>query len=115
MADGNGRLTIKEFTNGIRRMKGGATAKDVIDVCKKLRGVQEMCNMTRLQVNSLREELGALEQDIVTITHDTSETLGLFQEMLMRFQAHMKNCNQEDRRDTQMRKFQRLKTQAGVK
>merc|ERR1712193_456901 len=35
--DGDGLLTIKEFTDGIRRMKGEAKAKDIQDVIKRLR------------------------------------------------------------------------------
>ncbi|CAK0858710.1 unnamed protein product [Prorocentrum cordatum] len=89
MADQDGKLTIKEFTNGIRRMKGSASAKDIIDVCKQLSSSQERCYHTHQQVYAFASELRVLEQDIDTIAQDTSEVLGLFNEMFLRLQSHI--------------------------
>jgi len=108
MADQDGKLTIKEFTNGIRRMKGSASAKDIIDVCKQLSSSQERCYHTHQQVYAFASELRVLEQDIDTIAQDTSEVLGLFNEMFLRLQSHIKSCEVADKREADKRRLQRL-------
>merc|ERR1711972_1163221 len=49
--DGDGLLTIKEFTDGIRRMKGEAKAKDIIDTVKRLRHTSLAHAELKAQVN----------------------------------------------------------------
>lgn len=112
MADQDGKLTIKEFTNGMRRMKGAASAKDIIDVCKKLRGSQERCFYTHQQVDAFTSELRGLEQDIEAISNDTSEVLGLFNEMFLRLQSHIKNTEIADRREADKRRLRRLASES---
>ena len=34
---GNRAREVEEFTNGLRRMKGGARSKDILDMLKRLR------------------------------------------------------------------------------
>merc|ERR1712032_30292 len=39
--DGDGSLTVFEFTSGIRALKGSAKTKDVLDTQKRLQGAKE--------------------------------------------------------------------------
>merc|ERR1719440_1353061 len=60
--DGDGMLTIKEFTDGIRRMKGEAKAKDVADILKKLRHTDKRHTELRSQAKRYSDTLHALEK-----------------------------------------------------
>jgi len=95
--DGDGLLTIKEFTNGIRRMKGAAKAKDVIDTVKRLRHTVLGHAQLKSQVDQFGNTLSALEQDVRRIAYDTGEVVGLFQEMYHRLQVHIERTARNDR------------------
>merc|ERR1719387_2704163 len=69
--DGDGVLSIKEFTNGLRRMKGEAKAKDIIDCCKRLRHAAVGCNDLRREVNEYSYVLTSLESDVKRMAQDT--------------------------------------------
>jgi Ca2+-binding EF-hand superfamily protein len=69
--DGDGLLTVEEFTGGLRRMKAGARSKDILDMLKRLRN--SLAQAERLQhdvdclgdvMEDLQEELGTLTQDL---------------------------------------------------
>lgn len=103
--DGDGMLTIKEFTGGIRRMKGEAKAKDIVDIVKKLRYTAMYHEQVKTKVHSLGHNLKHLEHDVVRIQHDTAEVLGLFREMYHRLEAHIENASAKDKaRALQLRK-----------
>lgn len=95
--DGDGVLTIKEFSNGLRRMKGDAKAKDIIDTIKKLRHTSLHFTELRAQVDHFNGTLGGLEKDVQRIQGDAGEVLGLFQEMYHRLQVHIEREKGEDR------------------
>jgi len=101
--DGDGVLTIKEFSNGLRRMKGEAKAKDIIDVIKKLRHTSLHHTELRAQVEQFGETLHGLETDIKRVTTDTGEVLGLFHEMYHRLQHYIDKCDREDRASAKQR------------
>mmetsp|Transcript_31846 Transcript_31846/g.94679 ORF Transcript_31846/g.94679 Transcript_31846/m.94679 type:complete len:565 (+) Transcript_31846:54-1748(+) len=94
--DGDGLLTIKEFSNGLRRMKGEAKAKDIIDVIKKLRHTSLYHTELRSQVDSFGHTMRGLEEDINAVATDTSEALGLFHEIYHRLQHYIDRCERED-------------------
>merc|ERR1712194_211154 len=87
--DGDGVLTIKEFTNGLRRMKGPAKAKDIIDVCKQLKKTHELHSELNIKLSLFNSTVKTLENDAAQIARDTDETLGLFMEMYHRLSAHL--------------------------
>merc|ERR1740133_633465 len=61
--DGDGELTIKEFTNGIRRMKGIAKAKDMVDCVKRLRLTTQTQEMLKVQSDRFCASLQVLEEN----------------------------------------------------
>jgi len=95
--DGDQLLTIKEFTNGIRRMKGEAKAKDIIDCVKRLRHTWSSQMELREQVRQFGVILTSLEEDIRKISDDTGVVLTLFHEMFHRLDAYVAQGEQEDR------------------
>jgi Na+-transporting methylmalonyl-CoA/oxaloacetate decarboxylase gamma subunit len=109
MEDENNQLTIKEFTNGIRRMKGIAKSKDIIDTNKRLLYVQERCGEVNLQVLAMRDELDVLDEDTQTINEDSSELLGLFQEMVLRLDGYTKDCAKKDKLESDRRRLMALR------
>jgi len=95
--DGDGFLTVKEFSSGLRRMKGNAKAKDIIDIIKKLRHTALHHTELQSQVQQFSASLGSLEHDVERIQQDTGEVLGLFQEMYHRLTAQIEKEKGEDR------------------
>lgn len=96
--DGDGSLTIKEFSNGIRRMKGEAKAKDAFDTVKRLRQTSMNALQLRLQVEHFGSTLGVIEEDIRRIANDTGDMLGLFTEMYHRLETYQQQGECEDQR-----------------
>jgi len=85
--DGDGVLDIKEFANGLRRMRGPATAKDLRDVVKRLRHCILGHAHLQAQMNQFDQTLHSLESDVRKIANDTGEVVGLLQEMSFRLAA----------------------------
>jgi len=112
--DGDGVLTVKEFTTGLRRMKGLAKAKDISDILKRLRHASLRHTEIRAQVDRFSHTLGALEHDVARIQMDTGEVLGLFQEMYHRLEAHCHKEEAEDHRLALKRARQRSIDEAEV-
>merc|ERR1740123_2349904 len=107
--DGDGLLTIREFTDGIRRMKGDAKAKDVIDVIKKLKTTASGHARLKSQADRFQATLQELEHDSAQTANDTVEVVTLFQEMFHRFSAHIERGEQEDKaRAEEERRLARL-------
>merc|ERR1719163_481176 len=94
--DGDGNLTIKEFTDGIRRMKGDAKAKDIADVVKKLRFTDRKHQELQEQAQRYSETLHALERDTEDMAKTTEAILALFKEMYHRLDVHIKRGERED-------------------
>mmetsp|Transcript_93572 Transcript_93572/g.260059 ORF Transcript_93572/g.260059 Transcript_93572/m.260059 type:complete len:229 (-) Transcript_93572:77-763(-) len=108
--DGSDVLTIKEFTDGLRRMKGPAKARDISDILKRLRQTSAHNADLKKQVEQFNYTLAALSQDVEQIQGDTGEVLGLFKEMFHRLQAHVELGKAEDRlnaaKQSKRREFQ---------
>lgn len=79
--DGDGVLTVEEFTNGLRRMKGEAKAKDVLDMLKRLRISGGKASELQQHANSLRGTLNACRNDVEEIRHDMTLVLTIFEEL----------------------------------
>eukprot|EP00928_Gymnodinium_smaydae_P065844 TRINITY_DN48935_c0_g1_i1.p1 TRINITY_DN48935_c0_g1~~TRINITY_DN48935_c0_g1_i1.p1 ORF type:complete len:558 (+),score=150.63 TRINITY_DN48935_c0_g1_i1:118-1791(+) len=114
--DGDGELTIKEFTDGLRRMKGDATAKDVADTQKRLKETEHRELAIKTQVTALCNSMKSLEDASATLTKDTDEVLGIFMEMYHRLAAHVEKGEKEDKANHQRRlREQRIALQAAEK
>jgi len=98
MDDGDNVLTIVEFTNGIRRMKGRAKSKDIQDVYKRLGQTGDIFHDVWAELEEYRLEMRLLEDKAAAVSEDTSEMLGLLREMFMRLTMHMDDTAEEDRR-----------------
>merc|ERR1712217_179617 len=106
--DGDGFLTIKEFTNGIRRMKGEAKSKDIIDIVKKLRDANVGCNVVRGKVERYRTTMASLEEECNRIADDTGEVLGLMHEMYHRLDMYSEEQVTMARKRERQRKLESL-------
>lgn len=95
--DGSGLLTIKDFTNGIRRMKGRAAAKDLISTNRDVVSTQLCTAELKAQVVQYGSSLEGLEFDIMKMVQDTGEIVGLFQEVYHRLQCHIDRTEQTDK------------------
>jgi len=109
--DGDGLLTIKEFTNGIRRMKGEAKAKDVIDCIKRLRHTALSHAELRVQVEQFGKTVTSLESDTTRIANDTGEIVGLFHEMYHRLNAQVEEGARLDEMQAQKRAKEKAKAE----
>eukprot|EP00927_Polykrikos_kofoidii_P074543 TRINITY_DN70544_c0_g1_i1.p1 TRINITY_DN70544_c0_g1~~TRINITY_DN70544_c0_g1_i1.p1 ORF type:complete len:596 (-),score=120.54 TRINITY_DN70544_c0_g1_i1:132-1745(-) len=96
--DGDGELTIMEFTNGIRRMKGDAKSKDVIDIIKRIGTLARQQEDLSREADLFCASLQGLERCAAQISTDTDEVLGLFMEMHQRLAMHIQKGEKEDRR-----------------
>jgi len=107
--DGDGQLTIKEFTDGIRRMKGEAKAKDVADVIKRLRDTDRKHVELQEQASKYSATLRALEKDTKDMTNDTQVIVALFKEMYHRLDNHIKTGELDDyKRNEENKKLAKL-------
>lgn len=95
--DGDGVLTIKEFANGVRRMKGDAMAKDVVDAQKWVKHLTKSALDLKAQATKYSDSLNDLGSEVERINDDTSQVLGLFHEMYHRLCTHLDILDKEDR------------------
>jgi hypothetical protein len=95
--DGDGQLTIKEFTDGIRRMKGEAKAKDIADVVKKLHATDRKHSELKKQAEHYSRTLQELDRDADEMARHTQEVVSLFKEMYHRLAAHIAQGEKDDR------------------
>jgi hypothetical protein len=82
--DGDGELSIKEFTDGIRRMKGEAKAKDVQDVIKRLRETTHRQKELRKDVEQFVQTVKMIRTVADNVQDDTDEVIALLTEMYQR-------------------------------
>jgi len=94
--DGDGLLTIKEFTDGIRRMKGEAKAKDIADVIKRLKTTDRKHIELQEQAARYSDTLHSLERDAEDMAKHTEEVVGLFKEMYHRLSGYIQKGEKED-------------------
>eukprot|EP00429_Kryptoperidinium_foliaceum_P059323 CAMPEP_0176080992 /NCGR_PEP_ID=MMETSP0120_2-20121206/40513_1 /TAXON_ID=160619 /ORGANISM="Kryptoperidinium foliaceum, Strain CCMP 1326" /LENGTH=545 /DNA_ID=CAMNT_0017414759 /DNA_START=63 /DNA_END=1700 /DNA_ORIENTATION=+ len=105
--DGDGSLTIKEFTDGLRRMNGTAKARDLSEIIQRLRISSLHHTNLVAQVGRFNQSLSALENDVRRMQDDTGEVVSVFREMFHRLQAHIDREEGEDRITTKMRAAKR--------
>ncbi|CAE8583200.1 unnamed protein product, partial [Polarella glacialis] len=103
--DGDGLLTIKEFTSGIRRMRGQAKAKDIADAIKRIRHATASTQKLVQESDIFAEALQGLETECSRISDDTSRMLGLFHEMYHRLNTHCETLNKQDKQREYERKL----------
>jgi hypothetical protein len=68
--DGDGLLTVEEFTNGLRRMKAGARSKDILDMLKRLRNSLNQAESLQRDVDCLGDVMEDLQEELATLTTD---------------------------------------------
>merc|ERR1712232_1211145 len=105
--DGDGQLTIREFTGGIRRMKGDAKSKDMFDVVKRLKDTHQTQQTLRVQAERFCRSLRELENASNQVAADTDELVGLFLEMNTRMQSAIKKGHVEDSKLRKVREKER--------
>lgn len=96
--DGDGFLTIKEFTTGLRRMRGQAKAKDMADTIKRLRHAQNATAELQAQADQFVKSLVVVEDEVARIAEDTGRMVGLFHEIYHRLNATTKINEKDDAR-----------------
>lgn len=102
--DGDGELTVLEFANGMRRMKGTAKAKDIIDAVKRCRHCSAKLTELAKEVDEFCSILNDVETDATRMREDTSEVFMLFQEVYHRLDSHieaMDKANKDREREKQ--------------
>jgi len=107
--DGDNHLTIKEFTTGIRRMRGQAKAKDLADTVKRLRHATRSAGELLSQADQFHRSISFLEEECSRISDDTGRMVGLFHEMYHRLSAHLDICHKQDKQREAARKKAKLK------
>lgn len=90
-------LNIKEFTDGMRRMKGEAKAKDVAEVIKRLKETSVRHKELQKLAKKYTETLRGLEQDTARIADDTAEVVSMFHEMYHRLEVYQERAREEDK------------------
>merc|ERR1719473_658126 len=68
--DGDGLLTVEEFTNGLRRMKAGARSKDILDMLKRLKNSLGQAEALQHDVDCLGDVMEDLQEELATLTTD---------------------------------------------
>jgi Ca2+-binding EF-hand superfamily protein len=68
--DGDGLLTVEEFTNGLRRMKAGARSKDILDMLKRLKNSLAQAESLQHDVDCLGDVMEDLQEELATLTSD---------------------------------------------
>ncbi|CAL1129553.1 unnamed protein product [Cladocopium goreaui] len=107
--DGDNCLTIKEFTTGIRRMRGQAKAKDLADTVKRLRLATKSAKELLANADQFHSSLLHLEDECGRISDDTGRMVGLFHEMYHRLNSHLEICNKQNIQREAARKKAKLK------
>mmetsp|Transcript_37578 Transcript_37578/g.88346 ORF Transcript_37578/g.88346 Transcript_37578/m.88346 type:complete len:548 (+) Transcript_37578:102-1745(+) len=107
--DGDDLLTIKEFTTGIRRMRGQAKAKDLADTVKRLRHATRSAGELLAQANQFHSSISFLEGECSRIADDTGRMVGLFHEMYHRLNDYMDKVHKQDKQREADRKKAKLK------
>jgi len=102
--DGDGLLTIKEFTTGIRRMRGQAKAKDMADCLKRLRIATNSTAELNSQADQFHSSLRQIEDEVARIADDTGRMVGLFHEMYHRLNGYTEITKREDKQREKDRK-----------
>mmetsp|Transcript_54084 Transcript_54084/g.128811 ORF Transcript_54084/g.128811 Transcript_54084/m.128811 type:complete len:645 (-) Transcript_54084:135-2069(-) len=112
--DGDGSLTIKEFTNGMRRMRGPAKAKDILEIDKRLMRIDQRHKDLKVEVQKFTGTVKDIEKDAKRIATDMREALSLFHEIYHRFGAAIQKQEYSDALKKRDRQARRLKEQQEV-
>merc|ERR550514_400805 len=68
--DGDGLLTVEEFTSGLKRMKSGARSKDILDMLKRLKNSLHQAESLQHDVDCLGDVMEDLQEELITLTYD---------------------------------------------
>ncbi|KAF4675085.1 hypothetical protein FOL47_008260 [Perkinsus chesapeaki] len=96
MDNGDGHLTIEEFTGGLRKLKGGARPKEVLVLLKGLRQALVNTNSLSDQVWDLCESIGDTVDDLDDVRHD----IGVAVSAIAALKGHFKDTQGIRRKQT---------------
>lgn len=82
--DGDGELDISEFAGGLRRMKGEAKAKDVLDTVRRTQTTFETMATLGKQIKELETTVADIESDGKDVSKDVRLAHGILSEIALR-------------------------------
>lgn len=82
--DGDGELDITEFASGLRRMKGEAKAKDVLDTVRRTQSSFETMTILQKQIKELETTMGDIHSDAADVSRDVRLAHGILSEVAAR-------------------------------
>jgi Ca2+-binding EF-hand superfamily protein len=82
--DGDGELDINEFASGLRRMKGEAKAKDVLDTVRRTQNSFESMAILQKQIKELETTMADIHADAGDVSRDVRMAHGILSEMAAR-------------------------------
>jgi Ca2+-binding EF-hand superfamily protein len=91
--DGDGELDITEFASGLRRMKGEAKSKDVLDTVRRTQTSFETMATLQKQIKELEITMGDIQSDAGDVSKDVRLAHGILAEIAARLVAAV---NEED-------------------
>jgi Ca2+-binding EF-hand superfamily protein len=95
--DGDGELDISEFAGGLRRMKGEAKAKDVLDTVRRTQTTFETMTTLQKQIKELETTVSDIQADAGDVSRDVRLAHGILAEIAARLVASVQA--QADQRD----------------
>lgn len=88
--DGDGVLTIEEFTSGLRRMKGPTKSKDVMEAMKVIKTLHEKHSGLLTKSVLLETKLQACEKDANELAKDMQQINAVLSEADVRLEEHLR-------------------------
>lgn len=85
--DGDGELDITEFASGLRRMKGEAKAKDVLDTVRRTQTSFETMTVLQKQIKELENTVNDIHSDTGSVSKDVRLAHGILAEIAARLVA----------------------------
>eukprot|EP00746_Dinoflagellata_sp_MGD_P164523 gnl/MRDRNA2_/MRDRNA2_93190_c0_seq1.p1 gnl/MRDRNA2_/MRDRNA2_93190_c0~~gnl/MRDRNA2_/MRDRNA2_93190_c0_seq1.p1 ORF type:complete len:590 (-),score=132.71 gnl/MRDRNA2_/MRDRNA2_93190_c0_seq1:38-1807(-) len=82
--DGDGELDISEFAGGLRRMKGEAKAKDVLDTIRRTQNSFETMTLLQKQIKDLETTMADIHSDAADVSRDVRLGYGILAEIAAR-------------------------------
>merc|ERR1719335_1520595 len=94
--DGDGELDINEFASGLRRMKGEAKAKDVLDTVRRTQNSFETMAVLQKQIKELETTVTDIHTDAGDVAKDVRLAHGIFAEMAARLVSAVQTEEEEE-------------------
>lgn len=96
LSDGAGELNIKEFAEGLRRMKGASKALDILHSNKRMRVSQKAVRALQREEKKLSWIINEIQTDVTRVVDEVRQVSGLFQEIYHRLSVQADKMTKED-------------------